>query len=134
MILFPRLKSLFVSLIAVIGIVGIALFTLHPPAYIKSSDGVSLGSKVSSLLTAIPDSFSKHKDPPKFAFVAFLEEFSGANKAEDGGEEDAYYTGESSFHSNCIIISDSFPIQPHGSLATNSCTHLPLAPQTPFPS
>ena len=105
-----RLKFLFVLVVTAIGIAGIALFTLNPPAYIKSTEGASFGSKVSSLLNAIPDPFSKPTKPPKYAFVAFLEEFSGANKAEDGGEEDAYFTGEPSLCSDSTVIANSSPL------------------------
>ena len=92
-----RLRFLFVLLITAIGIIGIAIFTLKPPQHAQTPNRTSFGSTVSSLLSSIPDTFSKPKAPPKFAYVAFLEEFSGANKAEDAddeGEEDAYYTGK----------------------------------------
>ena len=95
----PHFRLLFVTLVTALGIIGIALFTLNPPRSVRPTQGTRFASTLSSILNAIP---SKSLSPslthtkPKHAFVAFLEEFSGANKAEDvedEGEEDAYFTG-----------------------------------------
>ena len=86
-----RLRFVFVVFFTFIGLLAIAPFTVRPPSFVESAKGTSLGSD------ATPSSLLKLAAPSKHAFVTFLEEFSGANKAEDADdldEEDAYFTGK----------------------------------------
>jgi len=89
----PHFRFLFLVLVTAIGLIGITTFNLKPPRYEQSPKETTFGSAVSSVLSSLPKPFAKPAASPKHAFVAFLEDFSGANKAEDEGEEDAYYTG-----------------------------------------
>lgn len=117
--LLPHFRLFSVLLVTAIGISVIAIFTLCPPDHSRVVRGPSTLNKVSLNLAKHrkpkfkkkpkpisevepklifeeePQPTFKEESEPVYAFITFLEEFSGANKDNDSGdgEEDAYYTG-----------------------------------------